>query len=988
MNAASNPKTELAQLLLAGLEAQANGQLSELQFNTLLQTCRDGAAAAAPNANAAPAGGAAPAAVALSAADASPKLGTNVDDGGINIPDGGGEDREVVIQDKAKCLKKSAAADTPADDGADAVPRGAAPTNEVDDSMDIDVSRGNDERMRALETVAAWAGTSPPVGEDALRAAAQVTDALGFTAHAATLRHHASYDEPLIDSLWKNIVAAVRADQLKLNLLKRPSPETEAETVQKMGPAEIPPEKKPKVVPAMFTPRRSLTGNPLPEPADLARQRRDSVEIRKRIPNPNKAGRGPSQHINGGRKTDVSRPTVLKRVEQYTDQGICEKPKGSLWCNPCKCPVGSGAIQTKAHVDTMKHRNNKIAFHASGDDQSRLRAGIVQFIAKNSTEEMRVVGMERVSVSLATFRARTLEAFIACGTPVAKIDRLRPFLEDISDQSLAHSNHLMISYMPILVEKEKETLLVEFGDVESTLFGVYHDGTTYGGEAFCVVVRWVDKHMSIHLRCVAVDILKKTLTGEQICSQLCDVLARKLGIPLSNVLAWMNDAASANSCAFSKGLKTFAAHSDQLFCLGHTLNNAAEKAAQPVLDEFLLSYNAAVSKSATARTSFKEVNLLPCLQLCNTRWTGEMETCARSLLPAHSAGTLKLWPGDLRKRNCCEKTTPKLEAFFADERKNVLLGVELAVIVTHGGCIAELLTKVQGDGWEIATMYEDVVALVPQLNAPFSAKVVTAFERAAASAPAIPIVAPKAAEPVAEPDVPKVPARKSNRGATMASREAPTTAVAAAGGRRAPKEPPADPVDKTSDEYLSMYGLLNDPCALAAYGRTVIAPVIEYFVKKVVGNGARDSNLVSMMRAASYFDPVRAMVPSEDSVDALWDAFAFLSKHPTYDDMKDPVKAEVPMFATLRAAIPSLEVRLEKGKDTFSIGDWWKNAALKLPKTAIVLRGVLTHAINSAPPERVFSILNDSFDADQKRSLNDYVELSLMLQYNLRDRVR
>ena len=50
-----------------------------------------------------------------------------------------------------------------------------------------------------------------------------------------------------------------------------------------------------------------------------------------------------------------------------------------------------------------------------------------------------------------------------------------------------------------------------------------------------------------------------------------------------------------------------------------------------------------------------------------------------------------------------------------------------------------------------------------------------------------------------------------------------------------------------------------------------------------------------------------------------------------------------------------------------------------------VLRAVLTHSPNSCLPERVFSILNGSFDDDQERALADYMELSLMVQYNERD---
>ena len=57
-----------------------------------------------------------------------------------------------------------------------------------------------------------------------------------------------------------------------------------------------------------------------------------------------------------------------------------------------------------------------------------------------------------------------------------------------------------------------------------------------------------------------------------------------------------------------------------------------------------------------------------------------------------------------------------------------------------------------------------------------------------------------------------------------------------------------------------------------------------------------------------------------------------------------------------------------------------------VPAFSYVLRAVLANAPNSIPPERVFSILNDSFDNDQDRSLADYIELSLQLQFNERSR--
>ena len=80
--------------------------------------------------------------------------------------------------------------------------------------------------------------------------------------------------------------------------------------------------------------------------------------------------------------------------------------------------------------------------------------------------------------------------------------------------------------------------------------------------------------------------------------------------------------------------------------------------------------------------------------------------------------------------------------------------------------------------------------------------------------------------------------------------------------------------------------------------------------------------------------------------------------------------------------------RLASRPDTFKIGDWWRANGDKVPHFKFVLRAVLANSPNSIPPERVFSILNDTFDDDQRRALADYmyIELTLQLQFNERSR--
>ena len=72
----------------------------------------------------------------------------------------------------------------------------------------------------------------------------------------------------------------------------------------------------------------------------------------------------------------------------------------------------------------------------------------------------------------------------------------------------------------------------------------------------------------------------------------------------------------------------------------------------------------------------------------------------------------------------------------------------------------------------------------------------------------------------------------------------------------------------------------------------------------------------------------------------------------------------------------------------FDLGDWWREneEGKGIDAFAYVLRAVLANSPNSIPPERIFSVLNDTFEDDMDNSYSDYIELSLQLQYNNRSR--
>jgi hypothetical protein len=70
--------------------------------------------------------------------------------------------------------------------------------------------------------------------------------------------------------------------------------------------------------------------------------------------------------------------------------------------------------------------------------------------------------------------------------------------------------------------------------------------------------------------------------------------------------------------------------------------------------------------------------------------------------------------------------------------------------------------------------------------------------------------------------------------------------------------------------------------------------------------------------------------------------------------------------------------------DQHSVDPYTVQNCATLPGFSYVLRTVLTNSPNSCPPESLFSIINSTYNYDQKRSHTDYIELSMQSQFNKR----
>ncbi len=142
-------------------------------------------------------------------------------------------------------------------------------------------------------------------------------------------------------------------------------------------------------------------------------------------------------------------------------------------------------------------------------------------------------------------------------------------------------------------------------------------------------------------------------------------------------------------------------------------------------------------------------------------------------------------------------------------------------------------------------------------------------------------------------------------------------------------------------------------------------PAHQYFESKF-GNDLQLA--VSAFKYARYFDPVKIneLKPTSDDIDNL-QVLPCLSVEKIAQ-----LKQELPLYMGITDGISADVNKLE----------WWKNHEIDLPKWSNACRSVLLLQPSSAAAERVFSILTNSFSDNQANALEDYIETSVMLQYN------
>ena len=133
--------------------------------------------------------------------------------------------------------------------------------------------------------------------------------------------------------------------------------------------------------------------------------------------------------------------------------------------------------------------------------------------------------------------ATTVSTFLKAGVALNKLEVFRDLLEE-NGYRLA-GRRPVSDFIPFILSEEKRGIKEETNAKE---VAVIFDGTSRLGEAAVIVLRFIDPDSwSPQQRLVCLQLLAKTMCGEEIARELITILSTELSISQGQLLAAMRD---------------------------------------------------------------------------------------------------------------------------------------------------------------------------------------------------------------------------------------------------------------------------------------------------------------------------------------------------------------------------------------------------------------------------------------------------------------
>ena len=575
--------------------------------------------------------------------------------------------------------------------------------------------------------------------------------------------------------------------------------------------------------------------------------------------------------------TEPKSVTADQRVKEFPDEKLTVSSK-KLFCSACREEVAVKKSIIEQHLKSEKHIRGKGKV-ASKEKREQDIAEALKLYDK----DVHPVG-ETLSSDQRVYRVKVVSTFLKAGVPLNKLDVFQDLLEE-NGYRLA-GRHPMSDLIPFILSEEKHRVKDEIADKDVS---VIFDGTSRLGEAVVVVIRFVSSDTwCVEQRIVRMQLLGKTMCGEELARELIGILSTELGIPSARLLAGMRDRASTNGVAM-RMLKIVYPSLLDVGCFSHTIDHVGDHFVVPILDDFSRLWIGIFAHSPKARLLWREKTGRTMSTYSETRWWSRWEVLHQTMLYFGDIAPF------LQENDLSPAGRGKILAILADPQKKILLQIELAVVVDVGEQFVKATYSLEGDGPLVFSSFE----ILSTLNASIHA-------------------------------------------AHLPNTQAVIHTIARSNSAAAQQ--------------------------LMVYAKKCVEPGLKYYQDRFAGEL---SCVVAAFKAARLFLPqkVDEMKPDASMVDTL-KAFPFLNTSLILDGLKQ----ELPSYLAKAEDISA---------DTEPLA-WWKKHAGQLPRWSSAACKVALVQPSSAAAERVFSLLKSTFGPQQDLSLQDYIECSLMLQYNKR----
>ena len=315
-------------------------------------------------------------------------------------------------------------------------------------------------------------------------------------------------------------------------------------------------------------------------------------------------------HQKERKKATTAEPKSInpqQTVRQFPGEPLIVSNE-KLFCNACREQLSMKMSSLKNHIQSSKHKDGVKRLKSKEAREKSIAEAL-----KAHNQEAHLKG-ESLPENQQVYRVKVVTCFLRAGVPLRKLIHFCELLEEnavrLSDR------RYMSDLIPFVLKEEQQRVKQE---INSRSVSVIFDGTSRLGEALAIVLRFVGENWTTEQRLVRVQLLAKSMSGEEIARELISVLSTSYSIDSSKVIACLRDGAAANGVAVCT-LSILYPKLMDIKCFSHTLDRVGEHFEIPVLSEFVSLWISMFSHSPMARLCWKQETGTSIRTYSATRW--------------------------------------------------------------------------------------------------------------------------------------------------------------------------------------------------------------------------------------------------------------------------------------------------------------------------------------------------------------------------------